>query len=381
MLQATTACRRKDTRERPVLYLAFDLGRREWHLGFTTGMAQRPRQRRIQAGDLRALAHEIESARRRFQVPNAGALESCYEAGRDGFWLHRYLESIGVHNHVVDSASIEVKQRAKRVKTDRLDLAGLLRLLIRYVAGERRVWSVVHVPSPEAEDARHLHRELLAIKRDRNRVTNRLKNLLATQGVRLEPGANFEEAVEEARLWNGSPFSAPVRQRLLREASRWTSLSQEIAELEAERRALLRHSDDPAVDQIRRLLQLRGIGINSAWIHVMEFFSWRAFRNRRDVGALAGLTPTPYQSGGSRREQGIGKAGNRHVRWMAIEIAWAWLRYQPQSALAFWYQERFASGGSRIRRIGIVAVARRLLIDLWRYLETGVLPEGALTKA
>ena len=150
--------------------------------------------------------------------------------------------------------------------------------------------------------------------------------------------------------------------------------------MEATRKETLRSSGDPAIEQVRRLLQLKGIGMNSAWVYVMEFFAWRAFRNRRELGSLAGLAPTPYASGESSRERGISKAGNRPVRALAIEIAWCWLRYQPDSQLSRWYQRRFAKGGSRVRRIGIVALARKLLIALWRYVEEDILPEGAQLK-
>ena len=157
-------------------------------------------------------------------------------------------------------------------------------------------------------------------------------------------------------------------------------LSDQIAEVEAERRAQLQNSSEASIEQIRQLMLLKGIGINGAWLLVMEFFGWREFKNRREVGGLAGFTPTPYQSGDSIREQGITKSGNRHVRWMITELAWSWLRYQPDSALSIWFRERFGGGGKRLRRIGIVAVARKLLIALWRFLETGVLPEGAVLK-
>lgn len=360
------------------LYLAFELGRHRWKLGFSTGMAQRPRERTVPAGDLERLEVEIEQARRRFHLPPEVEVFSCYEAGRDGFWLHRFLEAIGHQSYVVDSSSIEVNRRARRAKTDSLDLAGLLRLLIRYHGGERKVWSVVKVPSPEAEDARHLHRELLTLKRDRARLTNRIKGLLATQGLSVPLDDNFPATVEGVELWDGLPLLDHLRGRLEREWARHRFLSQEIRELERTRQAILRDSVDPAVDQVRQLLALQGIGMNSAWLYVMEFFAWREFRNRREVGALAGLTPTPHQSGDSHREQGIGKAGNRRIRAMAIEIAWGWLRYQPDSELSRWYHERFGSASPRMRKVGIVALARKLLIALWRYLETGAVPEGAV---
>lgn len=290
------------------LYLAFELGRAGWKLGFTTGMGQRPRERTVSAGDLDAVEAEVERARRRFGLPLDVQVMSCYEAGRDGFWLHPFLEAVGYQSYVVDSSSIEVNRRARRAKTDSLDLSGLLRLLIRYHAGDRKVWSVVRVPSPEAEDARHLHRELMTLKRDRVRVTNRIKGLLATQGLNLPLDADFERRVQEAVLWDGLPLLEELSGRLTREWGRHQFLSHEIRGLEQRRRTLIRVSQDPSVDQVRQLLALRGIGMNSAWLYVMEFFAWREFKNRREVGALAGLAPTPHQSGDSHREQGTRKS-------------------------------------------------------------------------
>lgn len=363
------------------LYLAFELGSGKWKLGFTVGLGQSPRRRTIEAGDLVALQREIRTARRRFGLPETVPVLSCYEAGRDGFWLHRYLLDQGIENLVVDSASIEVKRKAKRLKTDRLDLGKLLRMLVRYHLGEERVWSVVHVPSVTAEDNRHLHRELATLKADRTRHVNRIKGLLAGQGVQVSVRKDFLEKLDTVRLWDGSSLPPGLRSRLEREYAGLCFLSHEIRDLEAERRELIRTSDDPSVEQVRQLMQLRGIGEGSAWLFVMEFFGWRSFRNRRQVGALAGLAPTPYQSGDSSREQGISKAGNRHVRAMAIEIAWGWLRYQPESELSKWFRRRFGKGSKRLRRIGIVAVARKLLVALWRYLEHGEVPAGAQLKA
>jgi transposase len=365
----------------PTVYLAFDLGNREWTLGFTTGFGQPPRERTIAARDLAALAAELTLAKRRFALPAEAPVRSCYEAGRDGFWLHRALAAQGVANVVVDSASIEINRRARRAKSDRLDVRKLLTMLLRYAAGERRVWHVVHVPTPAEEDRRQLHRELLTTKRDRTRLTNRIKGLLAGQGVVLATLQDLAARLPVLRTWDGAPLAPALGTRLEREWAKVEALRAQIRALEAARRDLLRTATDPAVAQVRQLLALRAIGPASAWLYVMEFFSWRQFANRREVGALAGLTPTPYQSGDQHREQGIAKAGNRHIRAMAIEIAWAWLRLQPTSALSRWYQERFGHGSSRVRRIGIVALARKLLIELWRYLETGVIPEGAVLKA
>ncbi|HKZ81494.1 MAG TPA: IS110 family transposase [Pyrinomonadaceae bacterium] len=365
----------------PHLYMAFELSQTKWMLGFTIGFGQRPRLRSIAARDRAALQNEIHLARERFELGGETPVISCYEAGRDGFWLHRYLSSIGVSNLVVDSASIEVNRRAKQAKTDKLDLGKLLTMLMRYQAGEKKVWRVIHVPSPEVEDHRHLHRELADLKAQRTQHTNRIKGYLANQGICLEVGNDLPELLEEQRLWNGDPLPAGLRARLLCEYERFQLVQQQVQVLEAERRETLRHSTQPEIEQVRRLLCLRGIGINCAWLYVMEFFCWRAFRNRREVGALAGLTPMPHRSGEEDHELGISKVGNRHIRAMAIEIAWGWLRYQPNSELSRWYQRRFGKGSKRLRKIGIVALARKLLIAIWRYLEFGTLPTGAVLKS
>lgn len=370
-----------DTTVSSKLYLALELSNTEWKLGFTIGLGQPPRLRTLPARDLSGLKQEIDQAKERFGLDESAEVYSCYEAGRDGFWLHRFLEASQVNNVVVDSASIEVNRRFRRAKTDRLDVGKLLTMLVRYHQGESKVWSVVHVPSVAEEDQRQLHRELMALKREQTHHINRSKGILASQGVLLEVQADYLENLRLAKLWDGSPLPLGVQTLLVREHKRLELVREQIRQIEATRRETLRTSSDPAIEQMRRLLRLKGIGINSAWVYVMEFFSWRAFHNRREVGSLAGLTPTPYQSGDSARERGISKAGNRAVRALAIEIAWAWLRNQPQSQLSCWYQRRFAKGSSRVRRIGIVALARKLLVALWRYLEYDILPESAQLKS
>jgi transposase len=344
-------------------------------------LGQAPRIRTIDAGELADLREEIDQAKRRFHLPHEAAVRSCYEAGRDGFWLHRYLASLGIANQVVDSASIEVNRRAKRTKTDRLDAAKLLTMLIRYHTGEETVWSVVHVPSVEAEDLRQLHRELCNLKVSHTRHANRIKGLLAGQGVALRLDRDFLSSLPMIRLWNGQPLPPGLTARLEREYATLRSVEHNIDELEKERDTLIETSDVPCVTMVRQLMKLKGIGPTSAWLFVMEFFGWREFRNRREVGALAGLTSTPYQSGGEARDQGISKAGNRRVRAMALEIAWGWLNHQPESELTRWYYETFGEGGQRRHKVGIVAVARKLLVALWRYLETGEIPAGAVLKA
>jgi transposase len=376
-----TAHRREYTRNEADLYLAFELGNKEWKLGFTVGFGQKPRERTVLAGDLVGVKREIELAKRRFGLSGEARVLSCYEAGRDGFWLHRYLVHLRVRSLVVDSSSIEVNRRAKRAKTDKMDLGKLLTMLMRHDNGERKVWSVVRVPTVEQEDSRQLHRDLEALRGERTRHINRTKGLLASYGVRMRVGADFLYRLETRRLWDGRPVPGGLKKRLVREYERLEMVRAQIKQVEAERADLVKISESPDVEMVRQLLCLRGIGINSSWLYVMEFFSWREFRNRREVGALAGLTPTPHQSGDEARERGISKAGNCHIRSMAIQIAWAWLRWQPDSKLSRWYQERFANGSGRLRRIGIVALARKLLVDLWRYVEDGVIPEGAQLKA
>lgn len=376
---STTTTTRSDDRT-ATLHLAFELGNGRWQLGFTAGFGQRSRRRTIGARDGEAVLREIEAARGRFDLPAETRVVSCYEAGRDGFWLHRFLEAHGIENRVIDSSSIEVNRKQRRAKTDRLDLDGLLRLLLRYEAGERRAFAVVRVPNDAEEDARHLHRELLTAKRDRTRVTNRMRGLLANQGLEIDLASDVPEQLDRMRRWDDSPLPTTLKRRLLREWEKVRFLKGQIEVLQRERRRLVREGRDPAMRKVMQLAQLKGVGINSAWLHTMELFGWRQFNSGKEIGSLAGLTPTPHQSGTLRHELGIDKAGNKRVRWMAIEGAWSWIRFQPQSELSKWYEQRFAGGGPRMRKIGIVAVARKLLIALWRYLETGVLPEGAELK-
>lgn len=303
MLPAATrsAAGGDDGRPVPTLYLAFELGNRDWTLGSTTSFGQPPRERVIAARDLSALAAELAQAKRRFGLPAEAPVLTCYEAGRDGFWLHRALTAHGVTNLVVDSSSIEVNRRQRRAKSDRLDVRKLVTMLLRYATGERRVWHVVHVPTPAEEDQRQLHRELLSTKRDRARVTNRIKGLLAGQGVRLATLARFGADLPGLRTWSGTPLPPALTARLSREWQKVLHLTKQIQALEAERRELLRTGTEPAVQQVRQLLALQAIGVESAWLYVMEFFSWRQFTNRREVGALAGLADAVSERGAAAR--------------------------------------------------------------------------------
>jgi transposase len=369
--------------QRPTLLLAMDLGNTTWKLGFRAGgPAQPARLRTTPARDLDALRREIDAAKRRFGLAADAPVVSCFEAGRDGFWLHRALTARGVQNLVVDSCSIDRPARGRSAKSDRLDTTALLDKLGHHVDGDQRGWSVVHVPSVADEDRRHLHRELTTLTWERTRLVNRIKGLLALQGVVLVRRGLPRHLPAPLQAWDGSALPPEIEARVRREWRRLVFVRREVLALIRERRERLRRNEstDPTLPIVRRLFALRAIGEVSAWVYATEFFAWRQFRNRRQVGAAAGLCSTRRTSGDRAQEQGISKTGNRYLRALAIELAWSWLRRQPTSALSEWYQRRYASGGARMRRIGIVALARKLLIALWRYLETGQLPTGAELK-
>jgi transposase len=378
---ATTTTRvDQETAFTPTLFLAFELGVHTWKLGFTTGAAQRPRERQVPAGDCHMVLEERRRAKSRFGLPEEAQVVRCYEAGRDGFWLHRFWLSQGVENVVVDSASIEVHRRYRRAKPDRLAVHTRLTMLLRHAAGEKKVWSVVRVPSVAEEDRRPLHRELLTTKRDRTRVSNRIKGLLAGYGSRMALQGDVETQLDAVRQWDGAPRPVALCARLQREWQKVQQLTEQLGSLEAERRAAWRPSEERVLEQVRPLATLRGIGITSAGLFVREFLAWRELQTPKQVGAWAGLTPTPYQSGQAARELGMTQAGNGYRRTMAIEMAWGGVRFQPQSPLTQWYQARFGQGSARLRKIGIVALARKLLSALWRFLKTGELPAGAVLK-
>ena len=337
----------QNTTTEGTLFVAFELSEKTWKLGFTTGHGQKPRERTVTARHQERVLEEIAHAKRRLGLPDTAPVVSGYEAGREGFWLHRFLQGHGLTNHVVDSSAIEVNRRRRRAKSDGLDVRKLLSMLMRYAQGERQVWQVVKVPSVEAEDQRHLHRDLETLKQERASTATRIQGLLSSQGLRVTSLTKLPEQLDALRLWDGSPIPPGLRRRVLRVYAQYTFLSEQSAAVEAERRAQLQTSTDARIEKVHQLMQLKGIGINGAWLLVMEFFSWRAFKNRREVGGLAGFTPTPYQSGESAREQGITKSGNRHVRWMTTELAWSWLRFQPDSTLSCWFCQRFGNGGKR----------------------------------
>jgi transposase len=362
------------------LYLALELGQDKWLIACATQAAQKPRFRALPARDLHRLREEIAKAKQRFGLPADAPVCTCYEAGRDGFWLHRALTSMGLNNVVVDSGAIEVNRRHKHAKSDPIDAAKLVNHLCRYHGGERKVWSVVNVPTVADEDRRQLHRGLKDLQRQQTECSNRIKGLLACQGLDAPVDADFRATLAALRDWAGQPVPAGLQQRLLQEFTVWEALHRQVRDAANEQERRLREGKEPYLEQVRRLLGLKAVGVRSAWILVTELFAWRGIKNGKELGALVGLTPTPYDSGKSEREQGISKAGNKHVRGLIVELAWLWLRWQPGSALSQWYQRRFGSGNKRARKVGIVALARKLLIALWRYAEQGELPEGAEEK-
>jgi transposase len=362
------------------LYVALELSTNEWLLTMSTA-PDAPRQRsRVRPGDRAALVTAVAAAKARFGLPDAASVRSCHEAGRDGFWPHRLLLTLGVTNLVVDSSSIEVSRRARRAKTDRLDGNSLLRMLLRYWGGERDLWQVVHVPTPAAEDARHASRGLTTLTAERTRYRNRIHSLLALHGVAKQRiDGRWPERLAGLRDWTGAPLPAGVQARVL---ETWRVLQVIEAERQRARRGERQQARATAAatrSPVQRLVQLRGVAARSATVLVEELFR-RDLRNRRQVGALTGLVSAPYASGTTRIDQGLVRSGLPAVRRIAIELAWAWRRYQPTSALTQWYEQRFGRGGAVTRRIGIVALARRVVIALWRYVHHGMVPDGALLK-
>ena len=364
----------QDTSEaaRCALFLAFDLGDKRWTLELGDGCHRQSRYE-LAAGDKLGVLDRIARAKKRFGLVDSTPVYSCYEAGRDGWWLHRWLLEQGVHNMVVDSASIEVNRRSRRAKSDAIDVSKLLQMLMRHWRGER-VWSVARCPSVEAEDARRDDRELVRLTREKTAHTNRVQALMVLHNVRAKRigGRGWAQWLAEQGL------PATLRREIEREIDRLDLVRKQIREIEAQRLQALEDKKQHSVT--RALHAVFGIGVRSAWILDKELFGWRQFSGRRQVGACVGLVPTPYNSGDSQVEQGISKIGSARVRSTLIELSWYWLRFQPASELTQWFKRRFATGGKRMRRIGIVAMARRLVISLWRYVSTGELPRGAVLR-
>lgn len=363
-----------------VLYMSMELSTTRWKLGFGNG--SKLRRKTIEARDRKRCLEEVVVAKEKLKLAADAPVVCCYEAGRDGHWIHRWLESEGIEALEIDSSSIETPRGRKHVKTDRVDVEKLLDLLIRYHCFKlRKAFRVVRVPDEAAEAAMRLHREDEYLLTQRTRISNRIKGLLCAQGVdEVRLRGDFSAWLDRVRLWNGAGLSSELKTELRRLHAQYALYDGQLREL-ADAYAAELEADTRLAERRRRLECLKGIASKSSRPLAAEVFAWRTFRNTREVGAMAGLTPTPSQSGDTETEQGISKSGNRRVRRHMIELAWLWLRWQPESALSQWFERRFAHGGKRLRRIGIVALARKLLIALWRYTEHGVIPEGAVFNA
>jgi transposase len=369
--------------EYATVHVIFELSKAKWQLGIMLPGSEKLSRYRIPGGDLEALAERLTVAQRRAErCGKPVRIVSCYEAGFDGHWLHRWLTAQGVINYVIDPASIQVSRRARRAKTDRIDLEQLMRTLLAYLRGEPRVCSVVHVPSPEDEDRKRRNRERDYLVDERTAHSNRIKGLLHAQGIRdvmpLKP--NFLASLEGMRTGDGRPLPPRLKEEIVREHARLCLVHKQVTELEAKSKAELRAAAPGSVEaKIMQLIDLKSIGPIGGQGLVNEVF-YRSFDNRRQVGSYFGLVGTPYNSGSSEREQGISKSGNARARELAIELAWLWVRHQPGSELTRWFRERVGDLKGRPRRIAIVALARKLMVALWRYLTTGLVPTGAVMR-
>jgi len=366
-------------------FFAIELSKQSWVIGFITPLSAKISRRILSGGDWKGLLELIEEVRARVSRETGWAVDviSCYEAGYDGFWLHRLIEAHGIRNYVIDPASLQVDRRMRRVKTDRIDTERLLRSLMAYLRCEPKVWSVVRVPSIAEEDARRLHRERDRLVSERVQHVNRIKGLCALHGIYdyqpLRPQAMAR--LEQLRTAEGISLPPRLKSEIKRELQRLELVVEMIATLEAERDAIVEDDASTHVNakKIQNLHQLKAIGPEFATVLVGEIFH-RNFNNRRQLASYVGYAPNPFQSGNVAHDQGISKAGNRKGRTTGIELAWLWLRYQPDSDLSIWFRTRVGTLKGRVRRIAIVALARKLLVALWRYLETGLVPQGAVLK-
>jgi transposase len=366
------------------IFVAIELSQKTWLVTLHSPERDRISRHKLEGGDHAELLALIERSRARVaeKLGSVPRVVSCYEAGYDGFWLHRLLEAAGITNFVFDAASIAVEQRARRTKTDRIDGELLLRTLMAYLRGEPRVVRIVCVPSVEAEDARRASRERDRLVTEQTAHTNRIKALLRLLGMAVGNPRRRDWLAWLARQrdWQGQPLPAHFLAEAQREHTRLMLVRDQLAALEEAQAAQTLPVPAPIAERRDLLLRLKALGPAFTATLVNELF-YKDFRNRREVASYCGLTPSPWKSGGIDREQGISKAGNRRARHKAIELAWLWLRHQGDSALSRWFRTRTANAGKRAKRVAIVALARKLVVALWRYLTTGLVPEQATMKA
>ena len=368
---------------RPIIYIAIELSASSWLVAWQRPMNKKVRLQRMDAGDTKTLLAVISEARSSAATGSGFEAEivSCFEAGRDGFWLHRFLVAHGVANYVVEPTSILVSRGARRAKTDRLDAQGLLRVLAATYTGDHDACRVVNVPTVDEEDAKRPHREREHLVQERIRVENRIEALLATQGISKRPSLrSWERDIDGMRTGDGRPLPPCLKAELNRLRRRLTMTLELIREVEGERQQDLDTKKDAGSQTVKTLCRLRGIGDNFAAVLTREVF-YRTFENRRQIASYLGLAPTPFQSGGIDRDRHINRAGNGRARKTLIQLAWLWLRYQPDSGLSKWFRERVGALEGRTRRIAIVAMARKLLIAIWRFATLGVVPAGAVIAA
>ena len=367
------------------IFVSIELSQKDWLVTLHSPDRDRMSRHRVAAGDHAGLLSLIGRVRARAEraLGEAPEVRSCYEAGYDGFWLHRLLQASGIANYVFDPASIAVEQRARRAKSDRIDGEQLVRTLMAYLRGEPRVVRIVRVPSAEQEDARRATRERERLVTEQTMHTNRIKALLRLRGMAAgyPRRRDWLAWLARQRDWLGQPVPPQLLMELEHEHARLMLVRRQLAALEA---ASARAQPTTAmVEAMRRqqaLLRLKSLGPALAGSLTHEVF-YKDFRNRRQVAGYVGLAPSPWKSGKTDREQGISKAGNPRARQKAIELAWLWLRHQPDSTFSRWFRERTRNANGRIRRITIVALARKLMVALWRYVTTGLVPEGAQLKS
>jgi transposase len=365
------------------IFVTIELSQKTWLVTLHSPDRDRISRHKVEGGDHAGLLALIESIRARaaLKLGASPKVVSCYEAGYDGFWLHRLLMAAGITNYVFDPSSIAVDQRARRAKTDRIDGELLLRTLMAHLRGEPRVVRIVRVPSVEQEDARRASRERDRLVKEQTGHTNRIKALLRLLGMAVgyPRRRDWLNWLERQRDWQGQPVSPHLLAEVAREHARLMLVREQLAALEQAQAA--QASAVPAAMAERRdqLQRLKALGPAFSTTLTNEVL-YKDFRNRRQVGAYCGLAPSPWQSGGIDRDQGISKAGNPRARCAAIELAWLWLRHQPDSKLTQEYRRRTLNAGKRIKRVAIVALARKLIVALWRYLTTGLVPEGAMLK-
>ena len=367
------------------IFVSLELSRSVWLVtSLSPGGGEKMSKHSVRAGDiaglLRRFAQLKEKARAR--TGRDFPVITIQEAGLDGFWIHRVLQSEGIESHVVDAASILTSRRRRRAKTDKIDGETLVRTLLAYKRGEPRVCSIVKAPTPEEEDRRRICRERRALVAERVQHTNRIKGLLFAQGVfDYEPlKRNRRAQLEDLKTGDGRPLPVNLKAQISRELDRLEVVLQQLQTVDAERDALLDPASEASPAPAAMLSQLKGIGPEFATVLYTEGL-FRGFDNRRQVAAYAGLAPTPWQSGSVDHEQGVSKAGNPRLRTTMIQLAWLWLRHQPDTALSRWFQDRVQRSGGRMRKTTIVALARKLLVALWKYATSGVVIEGAVLKA